>query len=80
MTTTDDHDQSGTEVERGPNGIPYVDEERFSIAGWESGDYCLTAARDDGDTVVINFTPNQMRGLQDQIEDMRREHEGLDDE
>ena len=66
------------DVDRGPNGIPYVDEERFTIGGWESGDYSLRAARDDGKVVVMNFTPNQMRALQDQIEEMRREHEGLE--
>lgn len=65
-------------VDRGPNGIPYVDEDRFSIGGWESGEYRLRAARDDGETVVMNFTQNQMRALQDQIEDIRREHEGSD--
>jgi len=67
------------DVDRGPNGIPYVDEERFSIGGWESGDYRLKAVRDDGEALVMNFTPNQMRALQDQIEDMRAEHEGIGD-
>ena len=72
-------DEISGDVDRGPNGIPYVDEERFSIGGWESGDYRLVAARDDGKTVVMNFTPNQMRALQDQIEDIREAHEVNDD-
>lgn len=76
--SSDDLDD-GEEVDRGPNGIPYVDEDRFTIGGWESGDYSLRAARDDGETVRMNFTPNQMRALQDQIEEMRRLHEGIDD-
>lgn len=67
-------------LERGPNGFPYVDPSRFSIAGWESGDYKLTVAATDGRSLTVNLTPDQMEGLEEQVRDMRRKHEGVEDD
>jgi len=71
--------ESKETTEHGPNGFPYVDPENFSIAGWESGDYNMRVVRSDGECLIVNFTPDQMAGLEEQIQDIRRKHEGGED-
>jgi len=59
-----------------PNGMPYVDIDGTSIGAWESGEFRVRLAREDGEVLSANFTPTQLRALAAAIEDTRhRAHE-----
>lgn len=50
-------------IERGPNGIPYIDPERSEVGHWNSGEYRIRVGREDGDVLNANLRPKHMRAL-----------------
>lgn len=56
-------DSSDGEVNRGPNGFPYIDIDQSIISAWESGDFQLKVRRDDGEMLRVNLTANQLNAM-----------------
>jgi len=63
------------EIERGPNGFPYVDTDLSSVAQWENGEYNIKLTREDGESIAVNMTAEQFEGLQEMINDVSAEGE-----
>ena len=57
-----------TEVERGPNGFPYLDPERTQVGRWENGEFHLKVAREDGEMVCVNLTEDQFAALEQSVD------------
>lgn len=64
---------SSEQVERGPNGFPYIDKERSSIAAWENGEYHLKIARSDGELVSVNLREEDIEALEKGLSHTREE-------
>ena len=60
--------QSESEVERGPNGFPYADDDGTSLSRWETGEYHLKVEREDGERVDVNLRESQLTALKKSIE------------
>lgn len=67
------NDTEKREVERGPNGIPYIDPEGSQISAWESGEFCLRVLRTDGEILNVNLAPDQVEALQEGLAQTRTE-------
>lgn len=61
-------DELESEIERGPNGFPYVGEVRLS--GWENGEYHLKIFREDGEKVVANLREDDLRAFKEMAEEV----------
>ncbi|OYR64125.1 hypothetical protein [Halorubrum ezzemoulense] len=66
-------EQSEGEVERGPNGFPYVEMDQSRVAGWQNGEFHLKIERTDCEILRTNFEPEQFRALRDAVDDTLRE-------
>ncbi len=62
------------EVERGPNGYPYADNDMSGVSKWATGDYHVSITREDGEGVSANFRPEQLKALRKSI-DVALEHD-----
>ena len=58
----------------GPNGHAYLDPSETSVAGYESGDYRLKVATEDGEEIIAAVKPEQMEGLSEMFDDKIEEH------
>ena len=56
-----------------PNGIPYIDTENTRFGAWESGDFNIRLAREDGESLAVNLTPKQAELLAKGINRTREE-------
>lgn len=65
-----ENDTNTDEIERGPNGFAYVDTSMSSVGQWENGEFNIKLAREDGELVAANMTPEQFEGLRRMIEDL----------
>ena len=54
-------------VEKGPNGFPYVDNDGFRLGQWESGDFRLQVRRSDGESVIANMKPEQFSAFVEMV-------------
>jgi hypothetical protein len=61
-------EQSKTTTERGPNGIPFADNDRTGIGQWESGVYKIEVGREDGEFLRANLREEQLKALRQSIE------------
>lgn len=68
MGETDTSDKLENEVERGPNGFPYLEDAKLSQ--WESGEYHIKMVRSDGERVDANLKEGQFDALVDMVHDV----------
>ena len=73
-------ERSENEVERGPNGFPYIDTDLCKISQWESGEFHIKLWREDGEMVAANMTPEQFEALRKSVEDVAERSEVPADE
>lgn len=66
---------SGDQIDRGPNGFPYLDNGGTSVSRWESGDYHLKVTRSDGEHVSANMKEEQLIALEKSIRRVRGEND-----
>lgn len=59
--------------DRGPNGFPYLDTERTRVGAWENGEFNLQLRREDGESLTVNLTPDQLVALEDGLYHTREE-------
>jgi len=71
MTT----DKVQNEIERGPNGFPYIDIDRCMVSQWESGDFHIKIAKEDGELLAANMKPEQFEALRKAVEDVKERSE-----
>lgn len=62
-TTEDD-------IERGPNGFPYVDTSRSTLGQWSSGEFHFKLAREDGELLSVNLKRDQFETLKMLVEEI----------
>lgn len=67
-TTDGGSDQSTGGVDRGPNGFAYLDADRSQIGQWETGEFRMRIAREDGDLMNLNLRPEQFEAFVEAIQ------------
>jgi len=53
---------------RGPNGFAYLDADRSQIGQWETGEFRMRIAREDGDLMNLNLRPEQFEAFVEAIQ------------